>query len=97
MPLLELDGASWVVVLPRGVVDVLEELGVGAEPEELVGVSSVLELPWGVGDVPLLVLDGVSWVVVLPRGVVLLPIGILLITPGVTVTNTSLQLQVDKT
>ena len=45
MPLLELDGASWVVVLPRGVVDVLEELGVGAEPEELVGVTSVLELP----------------------------------------------------
>jgi hypothetical protein len=46
VPLLELDGASWVVVLPRGVVDVLEKLGVGADPtEELVGVTSVLELP----------------------------------------------------
>ena len=45
MPLLELDGASWVVVLPRGVVDVLEELEEGAEPEELVGVTSVLLLP----------------------------------------------------
>jgi len=59
VPLLELDGVSWVVVLPRGVVDVLE-FGVGAEPEELVGVSSVLELPCGVGEVPLLELDGVS-------------------------------------
>ena len=57
-------------MLPRGVVDVLEEFGVGAEPEELVGVSSVLELPCGVGEVPLLELDVVSWVVVLPRGVV---------------------------
>jgi len=47
-------------VLPRGVVDVLEEFGVGAEPEELVGVSSVLELPCGVGEVPVLELDGVS-------------------------------------
>jgi len=60
VPLLELDGVSWVLVLPRGVVDVLEEFGVGAEPEELVGVSSVLELPCGVGEVPVLELDGVS-------------------------------------
>jgi hypothetical protein len=45
VPLLELDGASWVVVLPRGVDDVLEELWVGAEPEEVVGVTSVLLLP----------------------------------------------------
>jgi hypothetical protein len=52
------------------VVDVLEEFGVGAEPEELVGVSSVLELPCGVGEVPLLAPDGVSCIVALPRGVV---------------------------
>ena len=46
MPLLELDGVSWVVVLPRGVVDELEDDGVGADPiEELVGVTSVLLLP----------------------------------------------------
>jgi len=51
------------------VVDVLEDDGVGADPtEELVGVSSVLELPCGVGEVPLLALDGVSCAVVLPRG-----------------------------
>jgi hypothetical protein len=31
-PLLELDGVSCVVVLPRGVVDVLEVKGVGEEP-----------------------------------------------------------------
>jgi hypothetical protein len=46
VPLLELDGVSWVVVLPRGVVDELEDDGVGADPtEELVGVTSVLLLP----------------------------------------------------
>jgi hypothetical protein len=43
------------------VVDKLEELGVGADPtEELLGVPSVPELPWGVGEVLLLELDGVS-------------------------------------
>jgi len=46
VPLLELDGVYWVVVLPRGVVDELEDDGVGADPtEELVGVTSVLLLP----------------------------------------------------
>jgi len=57
-------------VLPRGVVDVLEDDGVEADPaEELLGVSSLLLLPWGVGEVPLLELDGVSCVEALPRGV----------------------------
>jgi hypothetical protein len=46
VPLLKLDGVSWVVVLPRGVIDELEDDGVGADPtEELVGVASALELP----------------------------------------------------
>jgi hypothetical protein len=46
VPLLELDGVSWVVVLPGGEVDELEDDGVGANPTvELLGVSSLLLLP----------------------------------------------------
>jgi hypothetical protein len=133
-PLLELDGVSCVVVLPRGVVDVLEVKGVGEEPlVVLVGDFSEPVFPWGIDDEPLEGVDrapllepvGVSCVIVLSGGVAeesvgmaalflgvswtdillccfsleefLLSMEILVTTPGVTVTNTSWQLPVEKT